>query len=106
MSLESDLLRNSLWSGLEEEYDAPEIEPNRKSRLKPVRVERRDARELFKMFLNRPATLVYLDPPYLMTRDHGYKVDANEREFHEELLKLCVQAKCMVLVSGYSKLNR
>jgi len=71
-------------------------------RLKQVRIEHRDARELFKMFLNRPATLVYLDPPYLMRRDHGYKVDANEREFHEELLELCLRARCMVLVSGYS----
>jgi DNA adenine methylase len=71
-------------------------------RLKQVRVEHLDARDLFKMFLNRPATLVYLDPPYLMDRDHGYKVDANEKEFHEELLKLCLKAKCMVLVSGYS----
>lgn len=70
-------------------------------RLKQVRVEHRDARELFKMFLNRPATLVYLDPPYLMDRDHGYKVDANEEEFHKELLELCLRAKCMVLVSGY-----
>lgn len=71
-------------------------------RLKQVRIEHRDARELFKMFLNRPATLVYLDPPYLMHRDHGYKVDANEEEFHEELLELCLGARCMVLVSGYS----
>jgi len=71
-------------------------------RLKDVRVEHRDARELFSMFLNRPATLVYLDPPYLMDRDHGYKVDANEKEFHEELLKLCCKAKCMVLISGYN----
>ncbi len=71
-------------------------------RLKQVRIEHRDARELFKMFLNRPATLVYLDPPYLMDRDHGYKVDANQKEFHVELLELCLRAKCMVLVSGYS----
>ena len=71
-------------------------------RLKHVRIEHRDARELFKMFLNRPATLVYLDPPYLMDRDHGYKVDANEKEFHEELLELCCRARCMVLVSGYN----
>jgi DNA adenine methylase len=70
-------------------------------RLKHVRVENRDARELFKMFLNRPATLVYLDPPYLVDRRHGYKVDANEKEFHEELLELCCRARCMVLVSGY-----
>jgi DNA adenine methylase len=71
-------------------------------RLKQVRVEHRDARELFRMFLNRPATLIYLDPPYLMERDHGYRVDANEKEFHEELLELCIRARCMVLVSGYS----
>lgn len=70
-------------------------------RLKYVRVENKDARELFKMFLNRPATLIYLDPPYLMDRDHGYKVDANDREFHEELLELCCRARCMVLMSGY-----
>ena len=70
-------------------------------RLKNVRVERRDARELLKLFRNRPATLVYLDPPYFMDRDHGYKIDANEKEFHEELLELCCRAKCMVLISGY-----
>jgi DNA adenine methylase len=71
-------------------------------RLKQVRIEHRDARDLFKKFLNRPATLVYLDPPYLMDRDHGYKVDANKEEFHGELLELCIRARCMVLVSGYS----
>ena len=70
-------------------------------RLKHIRVENRDARDLFRMFLNRPATLVYLDPPYLVDRDHGYKFDANEKEFHEELLELCCRAKCMVLVSAY-----
>jgi DNA adenine methylase len=70
-------------------------------RLKHVRIEHRDARDLFRMFLDRPATLVYLDPPYLMDRDHGYKFDANEKEFHEELLELCCRARCMVLVSAY-----
>jgi DNA adenine methylase len=72
------------------------------NRLKHARIEHRDARELLKMFLDRPATLVYLDPPYLMDRNHGYKVDANEKDFHEELLELCCRAKCMVLVSGYN----
>jgi DNA adenine methylase len=71
-------------------------------RLKHVRVERRDARELLEMFVNRPATLAYLDPPYLTDRSHGYKIDANEKKFHEELLELCVKAKCMILISGYS----
>jgi DNA adenine methylase len=70
-------------------------------RLKKVRVEQRDARALFEMFLNRPATLVYLDPPYLMNRDHGYTIDANDRKFHEELLEMCRIARCMVLISGY-----
>ena len=70
-------------------------------RLRGVRIENRDARELLKMFLKRPATLVYLDPPYLTERNHGYKVDAKEKGFHKELLKLCCKAKCMVLVSGY-----
>jgi DNA adenine methylase len=54
------------------------------------------------MFMNRPATLVYLDPPYLMDRSHGYKIDANDKSFHEGLLELCVKAKCMILISGYS----
>lgn len=70
-------------------------------RLKSVRIEKRDARDLLRMFMDRPATLVYLDPPYLMDRDHGYKLDANEESFHKELLKLCCRAKCMILISGY-----
>lgn len=71
------------------------------SRLKSVRVENRDARELLGMFLKKPATLVYLDPPYFMDRDHGYRMDANEEEFHKELLRLCCRANCMILISGY-----
>lgn len=70
-------------------------------RLKTVRVENLDARHLMKMFLHRPATLLYLDPPYLMDRDHGYRKDANDEAFHTEILKLCLKAKCMVIVSGY-----
>jgi DNA adenine methylase len=70
-------------------------------RLKAVRVENRNALTLLKMFLDRPATLMYLDPPYLMDRDHGYKMDANEESFHKELLSLSCQAQCMVLISGY-----
>lgn len=70
-------------------------------RLKTVRVESRDARELVKMFLDKPATLVYLDPPYLMKRNHGYNMDANEESFHRDLLTVCCRARCMVLISGY-----
>lgn len=71
-------------------------------RLRTVRVENRDARDLLEMFLKRPATLVYLDPPYFIKRDHEYVIDANEMEFHEELLELSCRAKCMILLSGYN----
>jgi len=70
-------------------------------RLKQVRIEHMDARDLLRMLLNRPATLVYLDPPYLMKRDTKYRIDANEQKFHEDLMELCCKAKCMVLISGY-----
>lgn len=83
------------WNGL------PERLRKVVQRLKRVRVENMDARELLAIFLNRPATLVYLDPPYLIDRDHGYRVDANEEAFHEELLRLCCKTKCMILISGY-----
>ena len=70
-------------------------------RLRGVRVENRDACELLKMFADRPATLMYLDPPYYTKRDHGYVIDANERQFHADLLAVCQKAKCMLLLSGY-----
>jgi DNA adenine methylase len=70
-------------------------------RLRTVRVEKCDARTLLRMFLDRPATLVYLDPPYFVKREHGYTIDAKDVEFHRELLELCRKAKCMILLSGY-----
>lgn len=71
------------------------------SRLKDVRVENRDARKLLKKYLNRPATLVYLDPPYLGERTNGYSKDANDENFHKELLEISNDAKCMIFISGY-----
>jgi DNA adenine methylase len=70
-------------------------------RLRNVRIEKRDACRLLEMFVDRPATLVYLDPPYLMKRSHGYVIDANDDQFHEELLSICMKANCMILLSGY-----
>lgn len=70
-------------------------------RLKKIRIEKKDARELVKNFLNRPATLLYLDPPYLGRRTQGYDYDQNDEQFHKELLKLACRAKCMVMISGY-----
>jgi DNA adenine methylase len=87
--------RVSRWNNL------PERLAKVAERLRHVRIENRDARDLMKMFLKRPATLVYLDPPYFVKREHKYVIDANDREFHEELLALCCKARCMILLSGY-----
>ena len=81
-------------------YNLPERLAAIVDRLKSVRVENRDARELIQMFTNKPATLFYMDPPYLMERSHKYKHDIDEK-FHIELLELSNKAKCMMLVSSY-----
>lgn len=70
-------------------------------RLKSVRIENRDALKLFTEFSDRPATLVYVDPPYLAARTQGYEHDANSEKFHSELLQVALKAKCMVFISGY-----
>lgn len=82
-------------------YNLPERLEKVVERLRGVRVENRDACELLKMFADRPATLMYLDPPYYTKRDHGYVIDANDRQFHLDLLNECQKAKCMLLISGY-----
>ncbi len=70
-------------------------------RLRGVRVENRDACDLIRMLSDRPATLMYLDPPYYTKRDHCYVIDANDRKFHSDLLAMCLKARCMLLISGY-----
>jgi DNA adenine methylase len=70
-------------------------------RLRDVRVENRDARELLAMFSDRPATLIYLDPPYLTNRKQSYNVDAKDEDFHSELLQICCGSKAMIFISGY-----
>jgi DNA adenine methylase len=82
-------------------YNLPERLAGVVDRLRNVRIENRDARELLEMFADRPATLVYLDPPYFVKREHGYVIDANDEEFHRELLAVCRKARCMILLSGY-----
>jgi len=70
-------------------------------RLRDVRVENRDAISIVEMFRDRPASLLYLDPPYFVKRRRGYVVDARHEAFHVDLLKACASAKCMMLISGY-----
>jgi DNA adenine methylase len=83
-------------------YNLPERISKAVERLRSVRVENKDARELLKQYLRRPATLVYLDPPYLADRTNGYTHDENNSKFHRELLTLANRAHCMIFISGYA----
>jgi len=82
-------------------YKLPERLEKVVERLRGVRVENRNACDLIAMFADRPATLIYLDPPYYTKRQHGYVIDANDAGFHTKLLEICKKAKCMLLISGY-----
>lgn len=92
--------RNGREARVNRWYNLPKRLEKVVERLKSVRVENRDARELLTMFINKPATLFYMDPPYLIERSHQYKHDVDEK-FHVELLELSNKAKCMMLISGY-----
>jgi DNA adenine methylase len=82
-------------------YNLPErLEPV-VERLKSVRVTHEDGRRLLEKYLYRPATLVYLDPPYFTERTNGYNKEANDEQFHKDLLKLANKANCMIFISGY-----
>jgi len=82
-------------------YNLPERLAKVAERLRNVRIENRDAREIIKMFINRPGSLIYLDPPYFMKRKQKYNIDANYKTFHEELLQLCIKSKSMLIISAY-----
>lgn len=70
-------------------------------RISKVRIDSKNALDLLDDFKKRPATLVYVDPPYFGDRILGYDHDENGKEFHEKLLKEILKAKCMVFISGY-----
>jgi len=70
-------------------------------RLRSIRIENRNALDLLEMFKYRPASLLYLDPPYFVKRSHQYSYDANDEEFHKTLLEKCVQSNAMIFISGY-----
>jgi DNA adenine methylase len=100
-SYSSSFTRNGKEARVSRWHSLPQRLEDVAERLRNVRVEKLDARRLLELFLDRPATLVYLDPPYFTKRDHQYVIDANEEEFHRELLTLCCRAKCMILLSAY-----
>jgi len=83
-------------------YNLPERISKVVERLRGVRVENKNAKDLLAQYLDRPATLIYLDPPYLADRTNGYTHDENNVEFHRELLKLANRSHCMIFISGYA----
>ena len=72
------------------------------SRLRDARIENKDGIELLVKYSNRPATLVYIDPPYLADRIVGYHLEAIDQDFHERLLSQALLCKCMIMISGYN----
>ena len=100
-SVSSSYSRNGMEARVNRWYGMPEYLLTVVDRLKKVRIENKDAIDLFKKFCDRPATLIYVDPPYLGKRVMGYDHDANPEEFHKRLLSVAVKAKCMVFISGY-----
>lgn len=100
-SCSSSYSRNGREARVNRWYNLPDKLATVVERLRSVRVENRDARKLFGEFIDKPGTLVYLDPPYLADRTNGYMLEANDEEFHRDLLHLANKAKCMVFISGY-----
>lgn len=100
-SLSNSYSRNGFEARVNRWNSMPEYLLTVVDRLKTARIENKNAVVLFREFCNRPATLIYLDPPYLGKRAKGYDHDANSEEFHEGLLKAVKKAKCMIFISGY-----
>ncbi len=100
-SISNSYSRNNLEARVNRWNNLPKRISEVVDRFKNVRVENRDAIDLLKKFIKRPATLVYLDPPYLGNRTNGYDNDVNDEKYHTELLRLANRAKCMIFISGY-----
>lgn len=94
-------VRNGKEARVSRWYNLPERLNEVVERLRNVRIENRDAIKLLASYVDRPATLVYLDPPYIGERTNGYNKDANCDTFHTNLLNLANKAKCMIFISGY-----
>jgi len=82
-------------------YHLPERLERVTERLRTIRIENRDARELITMFKDRPATLIYLDPPYNIERKQRYKIDIDDESYYIDLLNKCIESKAMIMISGY-----
>ena len=87
----------ALWNW----YRLPEWIIEAADRLRRVQIENRPALEVIERF-DYENVFMYLDPPYLLgTRTaKQYKHEMTDAD-HEELLKLILQSKAKVMISGY-----
>lgn len=70
-------------------------------RLRQVQIENRSAMEVIERF-NYENVFMYLDPTYLLSARAGkqYKHEMSDAD-HEDLLKLILQSKAKIMISGY-----
>lgn len=73
------------------------------TRLKDVSIANHSAQYLIKPYLNKPDTLIYLDPPYLPKTRKVKRVYSKEMsgDDHEKLVELIKWAKSNIILSGY-----
>lgn len=69
--------------------------------LRKVQIENRPALEVIKRF-DYGNVFMYIDPPYLLDTRAGkqYKHEMTDAD-HEELLKVLLQSKAKIMISGY-----
>lgn len=70
-------------------------------RLRKVQIECRSALEVIQRF-DYPNVFMYIDPPYLLgtRRAKQYRHEMTDAD-HEELLKIILQSKARIMISGY-----
>lgn len=87
----------ALWNW----YRLPEWIVDIAERLRMVQIENRPALEVIERF-NYSNVFMYIDPPYLLSARTGkqYKHEMSDAD-HEDLLKLLLQSKAKIMISGY-----
>lgn len=87
----------ALWNW----YRLPEWIIDIAERLRMVQIENRPALEVIEHF-NHAGVFIYIDPPYVLGARTGkqYKHEMPDVE-HEELLKISLQSKAKIMISGY-----
>ena len=87
----------ALWNW----YRLPEWIVDIAERMRMVQIENRPALEVIERF-NYSNVFMYIDPPYLLSTRTGkqYKHEMSDAD-HEDLLKLLLQSKAKIMISGY-----